>query len=433
MNQLNGLQNIFSSNFYIDGQYAMSFAPTFVQLLQGKFDYEEKTKERLILNSLSESKSDHSEKTVAVLSIKQPILKYTDYYFGYLGSKTFISVLKNLESKNDIVGVVLDIDSGGGQVYGTPEFYDFIQNFSKPIVAYTDGYLCSAAYYVGNATNYIVANKRADAIGSIGAYASFLDFTGMFEKWGAKDHTIYATKSTEKNSDFREVLKGNYEPYIKNVLDPMVETFHQDMKSARPGLDDSVFKGGTWGAEKSLELGLIDEIGTIETAILKVVELSNSENLNSNTDMSKENSFPKLAAVLGVEGVEAKKANIFSANETVSLSVEQLASIEAALTDPGDSQKLADLQTELSAAKQAKTTAENDLTALEHTVKSAVVNAGLTAELKSTAEENINLLSEKVIEYGANDGDKPTNVTSKGDKVDDADAESTSIYDSLVK
>lgn len=113
--------------------------------------------------------------------------------------------------------------------------------------------------------------------------------------------------------------------------------------------------------------------------------------------------------------------------------MEQLASIEAALTDPGDSQKLADLQTELSAAKQAKTTAENDLTALEHTVKSAVVNAGLTAELKSTAEENINLLSEKVIEYGANDGDKPTNVTSKGDKVDDADAESTSIYDSLVK
>lgn len=433
MNQLTGLQNIFSSNFYIDGQYAMSFAPTFVQLLQGKFDFEEKTKERLVANSLSETKSDQSEKTVAVLSIKQPILKYTDYYFGYLGSKTFISILKNLESKNDILGVVLDIDSGGGQVYGTPEFYDFIQNFSKPIVAYTDGYLCSAAYYIGNATNYIVANKRADAIGSIGAYASFLDFTGMFEKWGAKDHTIYATKSTAKNSEFREVLKGNYEPYIKNVLDPMVETFHQDMQSSRPGLDTSVFKGGTWGAEKSLELGLIDEIGTLETAIMKVVELSNSEKSNSNnSDMSKENSFPKLAAVLGVEGIEAKKANIFSANETVSLSVEQLAQIEAALTDPGDSQKLADLQTQLDAANSGKKTAENKATALETAVYTALEKAGLTAEKKATSAENIDFLADKVVEYGSKDGGNPTDVYSEGDPNDPINEESTSIFDSIA-
>lgn len=401
-------------------------------MIAGRQPVEELSEEKMIARAQSSSPIQNSTARIAIISIKHPIFKYSDKWAGVLGSKSYQNILAEIDSHPDIVGVVLDIDSGGGQSYGTPELYDAIRAFSKPIVTYTDGFLCSAAYYIGNAADYIVANKRSEAIGSIGAYSSFVDFTGMFEKWGAKDHTIYATKSTEKNSDFREVLKGNYEPYIKNVLDPMVETFHQDMKNARPGLDDSAFKGGTWGSDKALELGLIDEIGTIETAILKVVELSNSENLNSNTDMSKENSFPKLAAVLGVEGIEAKKANIFSANETVSLSVEQLASIEAALTDPGDSQKLADLQTELSSAKKAKETAENDLTALEHTVKSAVVNAGLTAELKSTAEENINLLSEKVVEYGAIDGDKPTNVTTTGDRVDDPDPESTSIYDSLV-
>jgi len=433
MNQLNGLQNLFSSNFYIDGQYAMSFAPTLLQLVNGNIELEEKPIDKLISNSLSESNSQDSEKSIVVLSIKQPIIKYTNAWYGWLGSKTFISILKNLESRSDVLGVVLDIDSGGGQVYGTPEFYDFIRNFSKPIVAYTDGYMCSAAYYIGNGTNYIVANKRADAIGSIGAYSSFIDFTGILEKLGAKDHTFYATKSTEKNSEVREILeKSNYEPYIKNILDPMVETFHNDMKATRPGLNEAVFKGGTWGAEKSLELGLIDEIGTIETAILKVVELSNSDNLNSNTDMSKENSFPKLAAVLGVEEVEAKKANIFSSSETVSLSVDQLSAIEAALTDPGDSQKLADLQTQLQAAKTAQTNAERKVSDLDNAVTAAITKAGLTEEKKATTAENVDFLADKLIEYGAKDGAVPTNVTSKGDKVEEADPESTAIYDSII-
>lgn len=148
--------------------------------------------------------------------------------------------------------------------------------------------------------------------------------------------------------------------------------------------------------------------------------------------MSKENSFPKLAAVLGVEGIEAKKANIFSTNETVSLTAEQLASIEAALADPGDSQKLADLQTELSTAKADKKKAEDKASALDAAVNSAIEKAGLTDEKKATSAENLDFLAEKVIEYGAKDGDKPTNVTTKGDKVEETDPESTSIYDSLV-
>jgi protease-4 len=38
---------------------------------------------------------------------------------------------------SNCIGVVLDIDSGGGQVSGTPEFYDYIASFKKkPVVAY---------------------------------------------------------------------------------------------------------------------------------------------------------------------------------------------------------------------------------------------------------------------------------------------------------
>lgn len=286
MNQLIGFQNIFSSNFYIDGQYAMSFVPALIQSLNNSnAEIQSNYRDVLISRSQSNNRISNSDKFVVVVTIKQPILKFDELYYGFLGTKTYASILSSLADDPNVLGVVLDIDSGGGQVYGTPEFYDFIRNYSKPIVAYTDGYMCSAAYYIGNATKYIVSNQRADAIGSIGAYSSFIDFTGMLEKWGAKEHTFYATKSTEKNSEVREILeKGNYEPYIKNILDPMVETFHQDMKSTRPNLDEKVFKGGTWGATESLELGLIDEIGTMDTAIEKVIELANNSNSNNMSD-----------------------------------------------------------------------------------------------------------------------------------------------------
>jgi protease-4 len=57
--------------------------------------------------------------------------------------------------------------------------------------AYTDGLMCSAAYYIG-ATSHIIANKRADAW-SIGVMVSFIDFSGIYEKQGATLITEYAT------------------------------------------------------------------------------------------------------------------------------------------------------------------------------------------------------------------------------------------------
>lgn len=90
-------------------------------------------------------------------------------------------------------------------------------------------------------------------------------------------------------------------------------------------------------------------------------------------------------------------------------------------------------KTQLEEANKAKETAENDLTALEHHVKTGVVNAGLSDEMKPTAEENIALLSSKVVEYGSKDGGKPTNVHSETDpkEVEDTSGSSTSIFDSF--
>lgn len=315
------LHSLFSGLYYINSEYAISLIPS----LYKSFVLGEVTAEETELQKIESCKSSFNiegssdKKTVAVISIKQPIQKFSSWNF--IGSKSFMSILNSYLKDDTVVGVVLDIDSGGGQVYGTGEFYDFISNYSKPIVAYTDGYMCSAAYYLGNATQYIIANKRADHIGSIGAYASMVDFSGVFEKLGAKIYNVYASKSTKKNSEYRELMEnGNEKPYIENILDPIVETFHIDMLSSRPGINKECLDGGTWSGPKSLEMGLIDEIGTIETAINKVFELSEKNKPNTHT-MSKI-SYPKIEAALEME------ASFESNEEGTFLSEEQLATIE---------------------------------------------------------------------------------------------------------
>ena len=126
--------------------------------------------------------------------------------------------------------------------------------------------------------NHIIANKRAEAIGSIGAYTTILDLKGFYEQIGVKIHEIYATKSTDKNAEYREVLEGNYEPYLKNELDPLVDQFIEDMRNSRSNISEEVFNGATYNGPEALEKGMVDSLGDLNDAINKVFELSNNKN-----------------------------------------------------------------------------------------------------------------------------------------------------------
>ena len=93
----------------------------------------------------------------------------------------------------------------------------------------------------------------------------------MFEKWGAKIYNLYAPQSTEKNKEFRELMKGNEELYnerLKVLADDFItrmkENYGSDLKD-----DGKVFKGKTYTPQEALAIGLIDELGTIDDALAK--------------------------------------------------------------------------------------------------------------------------------------------------------------------
>ena len=70
----------------------------------------------------------------------------------------------------EITSIMLDVNSGGGQVTGMSEVADIIAAVNaeiKPVTAFTGSQMCSAAYYTGCAADPITASTMAD-VGSIG-------------------------------------------------------------------------------------------------------------------------------------------------------------------------------------------------------------------------------------------------------------------------
>jgi protease-4 len=412
MNQ--NLHTLLSGAFYIDPMYAASCIPTLYKSMVSNSG-NEKTIEELIsgVQMVTENPSIQSTaKKVVILDFNQPVVKYD--YGMWLGTQSYMNILKQLEQDDSVAGIVLNIDSGGGQVYGTGEIYDFIKNYSKPIVAFTHGYMCSGAYYIAAPTNMIIANKRADAIGSIGAYATIIDTNGIYEHFGAKVHSIYATKSTDKNSDYNEVIdNSNYEPYIKNQLDPIVETFIQDMKAVRPQLSEAVFNGGTWTGEQSLEMGLIDAIGTIDDAINAVYNFASKSNNNKNTNMNT-NNLPNVQAVLGLDGPLASTEENGSYLNAGQLSIIEgrLVELESANTSLHESLAVAvangEAQEQLTASQEQLAVATDVIAGTEASIDAILVSAGL--DVTGTLAEKTIALNARVAELGAKDGAAPTAV-----------------------
>jgi ClpP class serine protease len=84
-----------------------------------------------------------------------------------------------------IGAIVIQIDSPGGNVAGTPEVARKIyeaRGKGKAIIAQADSLMASAAYYIGAAADEIVATPSSE-VGSIGVYAVHEDASG-YERAG---------------------------------------------------------------------------------------------------------------------------------------------------------------------------------------------------------------------------------------------------------
>lgn len=268
-------QNFFLNQpLAIEKDFLLSLIPNIILGYQQKNEFSsaenilQKALGKIEMQALS-AQSSGADAFPVVLDINGPIIKYSSWW--YLGTHDMISILRRLDRNSSVSGIVLNIDSGGGMVSGTAELTHTIKNLSKPTIAYTGGYMCSAAMDIASGANFRMANPFADLIGSIGTMLSYQDFSKMFEKWGASIYEIYAPQSSEKNKEFRDLQSGDpkaYEQRLKDMTADFISRMEENLSETLKD-DGHVMKGKTYTPKQALEVGLINELGTLEDALSK--------------------------------------------------------------------------------------------------------------------------------------------------------------------
>ena len=233
--------------------------------------------------------------STAIIPLKGTMLKYGTYCT--YGTEEIAGMALEAGAHRNIASVILDIDSGGGAVDAVAPIVQAIakirNDHKKPVIASCD-LAASAAYWAASACTRIVANNDISAeFGSIGVMMSFWDIIPYYEKEGFKFHSIYGKDSDGwKNKAFRLALEGKYEMIQDEELNPLEKSFQNAVKANRgsklklevPGIINGRMFFAKNGLDNSLnakEVGLIDEVGTIDTAVLMARDLAKSAFVDS--------------------------------------------------------------------------------------------------------------------------------------------------------
>lgn len=217
------------------------------------------------------SAENEGVRRVMVIPLHGALTKYDtcDTY----GTDSIAAKMEEFINDDEVVGFILDVDSPGGAenaIFPIVSAIKRAQAAGKPIVAHCDS-CYSAAYWVASQCDAIFADNARSGFGSIGAYAQILD-DREDKMTGYKVITIYAPESKDKNLAFREALDGKPEK-MEEQLSELVAAFHAAVKAGRPSLKadaDGVMSGATFKAEKAIELGLADGIGSMDECIENV-------------------------------------------------------------------------------------------------------------------------------------------------------------------
>ena len=299
----------------------------------------------------SQSKTQ-DEKFISVVSLVGTVLKH-DGDCGEVGTRTLSRRLRTADDDPSVMGHILVVESGGGLASAVPEMADTITSLKKPIVAWVDGLCGSAAYYIASYCNQVIASHESDQVGCIGVMVCLQGYKEFNENNGYVTARIYSSLSNEKNRDYEEALKGNFN-VIRESLDPLAQQFQEDVKKNRPAVDDKHLLGRTYRAVDVVG-SLIDSIGPLQSAVDAVVALAQEDdNTNTNNTNSMER-FENLQAVEGVGTLEQDAEGMVTLNE------EQLEAVDSALANTNTIiQERDNLQSQV--AERDNTIAERDAT-----------------------------------------------------------------------
>lgn len=242
---------------------------------------------------------------VAILPIQGPLFGKANLMTQVSGATSYDMLATDLNAAlNDpaVKSIVAVINSPGGVVDGASELSSMIKESrgKKPMVAFVEGQMCSAALWIGSAFDSITAVDTAQ-IGSLGVQ---MGMRLAAPKAGEKSYTFISSISPLKNASPETEAGASA---IKKVVDDLGMVFADAVAANRGQKTDFVIenygKGAVAVAADALARGMIDSIGTLEGVVSKLSKGANRMDYASLNASNLAEKRPDLVAEIGAQAV----------------------------------------------------------------------------------------------------------------------------------
>ena len=167
-----------------------------------------------------------------------------------------------------ITALVLAIDSGGGSVFGTPEFGATVRELSaiKPIVTVSEAMLASAAYWVGSSANAVYISGPTVQVGSIGVCTSH-----KFDPQAKNTTTEIAAGKYKRMASPNAPLSEEGLAYMQGHVDHLYSVFVDVVAANRGTSTDAVLEhmadGRVFIGQQAIDRGLVDGYSTVDAMV----------------------------------------------------------------------------------------------------------------------------------------------------------------------
>ena len=226
-----------------------------------------------MLNPPQRARTSTAENQIALIYASGPILPDIDSFFAsmpVITPETLKEAFVKARTDDPVRAVVLRIDSPGGSALASDLIWRevMLTQRKKPVVVSMGDVAASGGYYIAMAAGTIVAHPST-LTGSIGVFGGKLNMKGFYNKIGLTKEIIAHGQNATLYSDY-----GGFTPTERERVEKMMKTVYKDfVNKAATGRSksfdeiDEIAQGRVWTGKQAKALGLVDELGGLDTAL----------------------------------------------------------------------------------------------------------------------------------------------------------------------
>lgn len=187
-----------------------------------------------------------------------------------INSAKVIKDLRRLADDDDVKAVVLRVNSPGGSAYGSEQIWYAVEQLKKekPVIVSMGDYAASGGYYIACGADTIVAEPTT-LTGSIGIFGMFPNAQELTRKVGLDFDVVKTNQYADFGSMYRPMNESE-KSLLQQYIDQGYDLFLTRCSEGR-GIDkaslDKIAQGRVWTGEMAKDLGLVDVLGGIDTAL----------------------------------------------------------------------------------------------------------------------------------------------------------------------